>query len=407
MATNITGSRTVGLQTDLNSLNILPELVLVDGDLDAAKLLAFLNIVPWAPTYNKKYNFFEDAWLPATDTTSAAVSGTNATTIPVTTILAYNIGHVWRNKRTKELMLVTGKSTSSGTIDVIRALGRDTTNSTGTAAAAINSGDTLQRLGASQGETTKRQVAQSTLPTEVFNYAEKKRYEVEMSDWQRKTKHETGVDWDYQVDKTMRQARKDLNGWLYYGERNTMTVDNELRYTAGGLNFFVSTNLLSVTGVLHSYTFNEWLQDEAMFYGPSEKTGLFSAGVVRSVTEMMTDIIQVSPVNLGTDDMKAGISVITYMSPTGALVHLTEDRCLTTMANGDGFVTDLRVCRLRHFSGDGLDGRPHWMLDTQDTDSDAFSQAILMDIGGEFGPEKHHAKVSGVTNGGAAGRAVS
>src|SRR3990167_10028229 len=344
MATNVSGKRNVSLQTGLHALNILPEIVLVDGDLDESLFLAFLNIVPWAPTFNKKYNFYEDAWLPATDTTSAAVSGTTATTIPVTTILAYNVGHVWRNKRTSELYLVLSKSTANGTIEVHRALGRNTTNTPGPAAAAISSGDTLQRLGASNGETTLRQIAQSTTPTEVFNYAEKKRYEVEMSDWQRKTKHVTGVDWDYQVDKTMRQARKDLNAWLYLSERSNATVDGELHYTSGGLNTFISTNLLTVTGVLHSYTFNTWLQDEAMFYGPGEKTMLNSGGVIGAITEMMAYNVHVEVVNLGTDDMKAGISVISYLSPTGRLLHLTEDRALTTLANGDGFVTDLRVC---------------------------------------------------------------
>ena len=405
MATNTQGRRTVDLQTALHEPNILPDIVLVDGNLREAKFLALLNQIPMAPTYNKEFSFYEDAWLPLTDTTAASVSA-SATTINVTTGLAYIPGHLWKNKTTNEVVLVTSVNTSAGQIDVERGVGRDSTNSTGTAAAAMSSGDTLIRHGPAMGEVSTRQVFQSTVPSKVFNYSQKWRWEVSMSDVQRKTRHITGNDWDYQLDKTFRQARKDLNGAMYIGERNTGTFDGETKWFTGGVDFYISTNSLSVSGILHEYALVDWMRDEGLRYGPDQKTLLSSSGVIGAVTEIAMDKIVPSPVNLGTAEVKMGVSVLSYMSPTGGLMYMTEDRFLTEAMQGDARLLDMEVIRLRHFSGGGLDGRIKLIPNTQDTDADDSASTILGDMGLEIGPEKHHGKMTGVT-GGAAGRAVS
>ena len=402
----VQGRRIESLQTALQSPNILPQIVFVDGDLNEAMFLALLNQIPDAATFNKKFSHYEDTWRPLTDTVDGAVSGTTGTTIKVDTPLAFMPNHLWQNKRTGETYLVDSTSEGASTIDVQREIGRNSSDSTGVAAAAINDGDTLIRIGPSLGEVSTRQTAESTTTDEVFNYAEKKRYDPSMSDVQRKTELITGSDWEYQLDKTMKQARKDLNGWLYIGERNKAQINSQTHWFSGGLNFFISSNLETVPGTLHEHAFDQWLADEAMRYGRPEKTMLASMNMIRALNHIGKDYISIERANLGTKDMALGISVTKFMSPTGRTLNILEDRFLTEAFSGHAYVVDMNVVRMRHFSNNGLDGRLKLTPNTQDVDSDDFVATISGDIGLEVGPEKHHGKITGVTAG-ARGRSVS
>ena len=403
MATNKEGRRLLAFQTDLHVKNILPDIVFVDGNLNEAHFLAWLNQLPMVTTVTKEFQFYEDDWLPLTDTTAASVTATE-TDITVTTPLAYIPGLLYKNATTGEVVMVTAQTGSH--ITVVRGVGRDSTNSTGTAAAAMASGETLIRLGPAQGEHSNRQSFQSTVPTKVFNYAEKMRVDIIMSDWQRKQKHVTGRDWDYQLDKAFKQFRKDLNVKLYAGERNSTTINGQVHYFTGGLDFFISTNVLTSSGTLYEYAWDDFLNSEGLRYGSSDKLCLGSMKFIQAITEMAKDKITITRANLGTRDMAMGVNVIEYIAPNGKLT-IAEDRALTAAYSGHARIIDLDVVRLRDFSGDGIDGRPRLIPNTQDPDSDDYVSTILADIGLEVGPEKHHAKITGVTTGGMAGRAVS
>lgn len=406
MATNKQGTRTRDFQTALHSPNIMPEIVHVDGNLEEAGFLAWMNQNEMVSTFNNKFEFYEDDWLPLTDTTAATATA-GAETINITTALAYIKGQLWQNTRTGEVIYVKSVNTSGGYIIAQRGIGRDSTNSTGTAGTAMNSGDTLVRLGPSMGEISRRQTFQSTTPAQVFNYTEKMRWEIDMSDWQRATRHITGNDWDYQMDKTMRQARKDINGKLLYGERNSLaSLEGQQHYTTGGLDFYVSTNTKAFSGVVHEYALDAFLDESAMRYGSKDKLWLGSVKANRALVEIAKDYMSIERVNLGPPGVEVGVTVRAYHPPNGGRLIVMEDRFLSSAYSGTAFIVDTAVCRIRHFSGDDKDGRPHIKPNTQETDADNTAAAIICDLGFEPGPEKHHAKMTGIT-GGARGRPVS
>ncbi len=407
MATNKSGRRTRDFQTSLHTSNILPDIVLVDGNLEEAGFLAWISTLPMKSTHNQKFTHFEDAWRPSSDTVNGALSDVKATSIVVDTILAFNANELWFNKRTGEIYHIDSVSEGENMISVTRAVGRNSTDSTGTAAAAINDGDTLISMGSTMGEVSTRQNSMTTVPAEVYNLTEKKRWEITMSDWQRKTQMETGYDWDYQVDKTMKEARKALNRWLYLGERNIKAIGGQTKYMAGGIDYFISTNIHAASATLHEYEFDAWMTDTARRFGPKRKDMLCSMNVIKAVNQMTKDRTQIQlrhPDASGKQDI--GIWVQNYTSPTGRTLRMSEDRFLTDDLNGHARVIDFDVVRLRHFDGDGLSGKIHLKENTQDVDADDFSDTIIGDIGPEFGPEKHHGKLSGVTQG-ASGRSVS
>ncbi len=407
MATNISGRRTRSLQTGQHSLNMLDEIVLVDGNLEDAGFLAWLVAIPSQATSNQRFSYWIDDWLPSSDTVDGAVAGTTATSIKMDTILAFSPNWLWMNARTGEIYHIDSVSEGESLVTVKREVGRNTTDSTGTAAAAILDADVWIRLTPTQGEVSRRQNALSTTPVEVFNYTEKMRWEITMSDWQRKTKHETGNDWPYQVDKALRQARKDINGWLYLGERNTKTIGGQTKYMAGGLDFYIATNIHAASGTLHEYEFDQWMVDEAMRFGPRQKNMPSSMNVIKAVNQMTKDRTRIYlPVAKAEGRIDIGIWVQDYTTPTGRTVSMMEDRFLTENLNGHARVIDPQVVKLRHFDGDGLSGEIHLIEGTQDVDSDDYSDTIIGDIGLEVGPEQHHGKLSGVTQG-ASGRSVS
>jgi len=406
MATNKQGRRNRDDQTGLHAPNILPLIVLVDGNLEDAGFLAWLNQLEMAPTFNNKFSFYEDDWLPATDTVDGAVTGTTQQTIIVDTPLAFLANQLWKNTRTGEVYFVETVNEPASSIVVSRAVGRDSTNSTGTAAAAISDGDTLARLGNTSGEVSRRQTAQSTVPVEVFNYTEKMRYEVDMSDWQEASEHITGNDWEYQLDKCFEQSRKDINGKLFMGERNVSTVNGQKHYYTGGLDTYISTNSLSVSGTLHEYALNDFLAENAMRYGPAEKLCLGSSKFITALNEIAGDKTVIQKVNLGNSDIALGVNVLKYVSPSGKTLTVMEDRFLSTAYPGHAYIVDMQAVRLRHFSNGNKNGMPHIMENTQENDADNMAAAVICDMGLEVGPEKHHGRITGVTAGGAAGRAV-
>ena len=406
MATNKVGRRDRDTQTALHAPNILPDIVLVDGNLEEAAFLAWLLQLEFAATFNNKFSFYEDDWLPLTDTVNGAVTGTTQKTIVVDTPLAFLANHLWKNTRTGEGMFAESVNEPASTVTFARGVGRDSTNSTGTTATAILDGDTLVRLGATAGEVSRRQTAQSTVPVEVFNYTEKMRYEVDMSDWQEATEHITGNDWEYQLDKAFEQARKDLNGKLIMGERNTATVNGQKHFYTGGLDTFISSNTLSVSGTLHEYALNDFLAEKANRFGSTDKLCLGSSKFITAINEIAGDKVVIQRANLGVSDIALGVNVLKYVSPSGKTLTIMEDRFLSSAYPGHAYIVDMQVVRIRHFSNSKKNGMPHFMENTQENDADNMASAIIMDLGLEVGPEKHHARITGVTSGGAAGRAV-
>ena len=63
--------------------NVLPNILLLDSDIKAANFTAFAQRLNSRSTRQEKVTYDTDTFIPNTDTTSAAVSSTTQTTIPV------------------------------------------------------------------------------------------------------------------------------------------------------------------------------------------------------------------------------------------------------------------------------------------------------------------------------------
>jgi len=197
---DITGRRQYSTNSGLIIPNILPTILLIDGDIEEAAFLAFFSAVDKVMTGQEEFKWEVDTFRELSDTVDGAVSGTTATTIGVDNPTRFNVNEVWVNKRTGELMAIKSVNNATSNIVVTRGVGA-LNSSGGTAAAAINDADTLIRLSPAVGENSNRQTTKTTTPSQITNYCQQFRWDLSMSRRQQKRQFETGPDLPYQLKK--------------------------------------------------------------------------------------------------------------------------------------------------------------------------------------------------------------
>lgn len=406
MATVQSGRRAYATRSNRIQPNVVPNIILTDRNLQETNFLTFFMRTKTRTTIGEVIEWDVDDWMPTSDTTSASATSTTDT-IGVTHPTYFNAGQVWRNKTTGECFKVTAVVQSNGNVTVQRGLGA-LNSGAGTAGTAMNSGDTLTRLGPLVGEVNRRQATQTTVPTGVTGWTQQVRWELAMSRRQMKRKFlDGGTEWDYQLKKTMQQARKDLNGIFLVQEGNAY-VDADEGYTTltYGMRPVITTNVLAVNGTLYQQAFNQFLFDSAMRKGPRNKVLVASAALILALTEMYNDLAHFT-VDMGTSRGEMGVEVMVYNTPNGGRLMIVEDRFLSENFDGDGIVVafgDENFARAI-FSGNGISDEIGIESDTDDPDDMGMAATIIGDTGLQWGDEQVHALITGVT-GGAKGRSV-
>jgi hypothetical protein len=387
--------------------NVLPNIILTDENLNDAMYLTLFNLFPKKtpePQYELKWNV--DGFLPENDTTSAAVTATSGT-VSVTNPNYYIVNDTWYNKRTGEMFKVTAVDTSNSQITVIRGLGAKD-NGTGTSASAMNSGDLLIRLATSVNpEKSRSQTARSTDLNEVVNYTQAMRWEIEMGRRQVKAAYFTGADMKYQMEKVFKEARKDISRALLFNEKSKYTDENNnIITTTQGIFNVPTTNQFNVGGTLYENSFDQFLVDEALRYGSSNKWLVCSTDIILAINEMAKDRVEIKQYEIQ-KGKELGFEVMKYTAPNGRTLNIVEDRSISNNRNGDGVIVDMDMITYCHHSGNGINDDFH-LVTNDATENDATnSQAYLYgDIGMKWGDELCHAVITNVT-GGASGRAVS
>jgi hypothetical protein len=386
--------------------NVMASILLRDSDLSAAMFLAYISRLPKMATPDAVIKWETDTYLPTSDTTAASVTAAS-NSITVSNVNYFIPNTTWYNKRTGENFKVASVDSANSQISVIRGLGAKN-NGSGTAATAMNSGDTLNKLGTSVNpEKSTSQVTHTTTLTEVENYCQAVRYELEMGRETMKSSYLTGKDWPYQFDKTYKEAQKGLSTTFLFSEKSSYTDENNVPHrTTQGMFNVPTTNSFSVGGTLYETALDSWLVDEAFRYGSQRKTLLCSTDVIKGIVEMGKSRLQYSDVYLD-KKKQLGFQVLQYMSPTGGILDIVEDRNISEQRNGDGVVVDFSDLKYRHFSANGIMDDLHWEnLDAQDNDATNKQAYIYGQIGLQWGDEANHGIITGVT-GGSQGRSVS
>lgn len=387
--------------------NVLPDIILTDENLNDAMYLTLFNLFPKKtaePQYELKWNV--DGYVPENDTTSASVTAASSV-ISVSNPSYYIANDTWYNKRTGEMFKVVSVDTSNSQITVIRGLGAKDSGS-GTSAAAMDSGDSLIRLATSVNpEKSRSQTSRTTDLTEVTNYTQAMRWELEMGRRQVKAAYFTGADMKYQMDKIFKEARKDISRALLFNEKSKYTDENNtIVTTTAGIFNVPSTNQFNVGGTLYENSFDQFLIDEALRFGSSNKWMVASTAVILAITEMAKEKVEIKQFNISKDG-NLGFEVMKYTAPNGRTLNIVEDRNISNNRNGDAVIVDMDSISYCHHSANGINDDFHLVtMDATENDATNKQAYLYGDIGMKWGDEKVHAVMTNVS-GGASGRAVS
>lgn len=397
MATTVQGRRQYDTQSSRIIPNVMKSILLIDADPNTAGFLTFFNKCKKETTPQEKFTWDVDTYLDLTDTTAAAATA-SATAVDVTTPGRWLPGQLWVNNRTGEIVYVSAINTSTSQVTLVRGV-TALNSSGGTAAAAMNSGDTLVRLGPIVGEDNTRQTTQTTTPTEVYNYSQVFRWDLSMSRRQIKREYETGDELPYQVKKQLNEARKQLNATFIDGERARFTL-NGVDYTSTkGIRTVPSTYTYDAGGVLYETQLDDFLISEGMRTGSRNKMLFCSADVLAAFVEMGKERLHYDLVKITSAQGSMGIRVVEYMAGNGGNLMLVEDRYLTEARAGVAIGVDMDQIVRKVFSGNGYDDDLHYITDTQDKDDLGYVTTLTGDMGLQYGAEQCHFLITNVSGG--------
>ena len=407
MATPKVGERKFDNRSGRIIRNVMPMLILLDRNLQDANFLTFFSRVPAENTRAENFKWDVDEYLAVSD---AINNGSNQSAtdveLQVDNAVLFNPGQVFMNRRTGEHIGVTGQNVGNNRITVIRGI-TALESAGGTAAAIMLDNDVLVRMAPAVGEINTRQQFQHTIPANVDNNTQAFRWEVSLSRRQIKRSFDSqDAEMPYLMEKTMLEARKQLNGTFLVQEKGAFTDATEgYKTLTCGSRPQITSFPFAVGGTLYQAAFDEWLVKEGLRKGSRNKILFASNDVILAITEMANDLAH-HTIEMGTTKTSFGLQVLGYTAPNGRTILIVEDRFLSDNFVGEAYLCDMTQLKRRVFSNHGINDDLHIVSDTGDTDDMGTTNTMLADMGLQWGAEAAHGKLTGVS-GGAKGRALS
>ena len=245
-----------------------------------------------------------------------------------------------KNTTTGEVMFVT--DVSGNVLTVERAYG-DETDSGGTAAAAITTGDNFMRMGNAMEENSLAPEARATQPNKFYNYVQVFRTPFSGSLEDINEPKETTED-----ERTRLRRRKaiehklDLERAYVFGERNEHISDK--RRTLGGLFQFLTNQYDTIGGNLTESLFEETLED-AFKYGSKEKVLIASPRVGSVINKFAKDNVQTR-----SGETYYGLRIAEYISFHGTL-YVATSHMFERDYQGMGAILDMENIDIMPYGG--------------------------------------------------------
>lgn len=352
----------------------------------ATPLTVLTTKLPSAPTVNPEFSWVEDDLPPRFDAVNnGAGYASGATSVVVDNGAYFAPDELWKVTRTAEIVRVTAVSTN--TLTVVRGIGGG--------AAAIVDNDELMKLSSASAENALSRQARSDNPTKVTNYTQIVRDSVEASEtWRGSETFTSPNDWDRTVSKTMIEHKLKLEQMYLHGKPSEDTSLDPLR-TSGGAYHFVQTNRTDMGGTMTESEFFNAFSGGFRYGNQSAKMGFaarLAVDVVNSFPRGKLEVVQ------GDNDSTYGLSIMKYRSPHGTLNIVTHNMLEGAVYGGHILVLDLSQLRKRPMRSYGGGTRDTHMNEHIETPGqDGRKDEILTEAGLEFGLEKTHFIMTGIT----------
>lgn len=285
---------------------------------------------------------------------------------------------------TGETMFCTAVNTGTNTITVVRGFGA------GVAAHANSVADDayLRILGPATGELADPQAARSGLPTKITNTVQTMRHSVELSGRAQAVETLTEDEKARQQAKKFQELLQDINLTLRLGGRNTGTNDaNSKRVTSSaGFRSAIASKVDSVGGTMTLARFHQYCE-MAFEFTDGEKVMFCGGTLVRTIHDLYNAKLQIQS---GTN--APGLRFSRVQTPFGELT-LAYDQSMVGPEAGEGLTIDTGQSRIRYTKR----GRPQYQQNIKQQGQDGTLDQWFAELGLEYGAEKYHSRLTGVT----------
>ena len=383
MATVSGAMTTTNVLSDQLAIDLGDRIKLLEPDINP--LAIFSKRARKSKTVATKFSWLEESSKTRFGTQAGgATSG--ATTIAVTATQGANYQQ-WDqvlNTRTGEQFRVDG--VAGDNLQVTRGIGS-------TAAAMLNL-DELLIIGTAQPENDTSKPARSDVPSKVTNYTQIFRTPFEASDSLRASGFQASpAEWPRQARNKGIEHAKDIEYSFLLGRKSLTTPGATEDRTTGGVLSFITTNQTDAGGDLTEAEFNAAMLQQGRYSGNKGKLALASGVGVGALNKFPASKQQTT-----NNEKTYGMDVTNYTSPFGSL-NLVYHRLLEgTKYAGYIIIVDMDEVAYRWLGNDEMSRDTHVRPNIQPNDQDGRKDEYLSEIGLEFGQQRKHAVITGITS---------
>jgi hypothetical protein len=385
MAEVLGARQTANVVQSIRKVDMVPTIKELEPDVTPLTVLS--TKLPSAPTGNPEFSWVEDKLEPRFDAiNNGAGYASGITSVVVDNGAYFAADEIWKVTRTGELVRVTAVATN--TLTIVRGIGGG--------AAAILDNDELMKVGAASQENSLSRQARSSNPVKVLNYTQIVKHSVEASEtWRGSETFTTPRDWDRQVTKKMQEHKIAWEQIYLHGKpTEDLTGAAPLR-TSGGAFHFVQTNRTDMGGTMTEAEFFGAFAGGFRYGNQTAKMGFASRLAVSVANGFPMGKLEVVQ---GDNDTTYGLNIMKYRSPHGTLNLVVHNMLEGAVFGGYILVLDLSQLRKRPMrDGDGGTRDTHLKENVQPPDQDGRKDEVLTEGGLEFGLEKTHFIMSGIT----------
>lgn len=333
-----------------------------------------------------QFKWLEDApipeWLTAGATfligatTITLAAGQGAYVLPNTVV---------KDMLTGEAMFVT--AVAGDVLTVTRGWGGTT------AAASSGAADTFLNLRNAQGQGTNSPTALQTTKTTKLNYCQIVKDAVSVTKTEDAVETYGGNERAYQRAKKATEHARNWEELLIHGiQGSNVAGQANPVYTTGGLDYYIQTNVLTVTG---SLTESQWMSYLGTVFrysvnpGRKRKVLFASQELINTINSWGTAKLQVTATSEKAS-ASYGIDIREYISGFGQL-SVVFHPLLENGAKGTGYILDLDGLAIRYLRKTILE------TNIQAPDADVWKDQYLTEAGFAVRMELSHGRVTGVT----------
>lgn len=379
VGTLVTGQRATNtIDQDQRKIDMADKILLLEPD--SAPLTVITKNIGKKSTGDPKFKWQEDELEPRWDLTNGSVL-VGGTSVTVDNGGYFQVANIVYVPRTGESMRVT--AVAGNVLTVVRGVG--------STAAALNDNEELLITNTAQPEGDASLPARTRNPVNVFNYTQIFRTTWDATGTALHSENQGGDDWDHQALKKGIEHKKDIEYALMVGSPSEDVTGNARR-TTGGFKHFVTSNVFDAGGALTETELFTAMRPNFR-YGAKEKWGLASALAVDVLNSFPRGKLEVQQ-----SERTFGVRVMQYVSPHGAINLVTHWLLEGETLGGQIWILDTDVTKYRFLKNKRGSRDSHIRKEIQNNDVDGRKDEWLTEGGLEFGLEKRHGKIIGITS---------